>query len=152
MPPSPLLLTFDDGYYNNIRALPVLEEFNVPAVFFVSTEHVKQNKCFWWDVLHRERAAQGASFVQIYREGLAFKAFRTEQIEEALKKRFGPQAFFPRGDLDRRHQFNANRMICLQIERLSRGRNCRQRAQRAWPGEHWSCPDTLSHAFDRLLR
>lgn len=95
------LLTFDDGYYNNIRALPVLEEFNVPAVFFVSTEHVKQNKCFWWDVLHRERAAQGASFVQIYREGLAFKAFRTEQIEEALKKRFGPQAFFPRGDLDR---------------------------------------------------
>ena len=69
-----VLLTFDDGYYNNTRALPVLEEFNVPAVFFVSTEHVKRNKCFWWDVLHRERAANGASHGRIYREGLAFKS------------------------------------------------------------------------------
>ncbi len=36
-----VLLTFDDGLANNVlNALPVLEAFNAPAVFFVSTRHV----------------------------------------------------------------------------------------------------------------
>src|SRR5262245_15586341 len=34
------MITFDDGYYNNTLALPILAEFKVPAVVFVSTEHV----------------------------------------------------------------------------------------------------------------
>src|SRR5882724_3251133 len=55
------LITFDDGYFNNSLARPILEEYGVPAVFFISTEHVRQNKCFWWDVLYRQRAAEGAS-------------------------------------------------------------------------------------------
>src|SRR5687768_7492726 len=55
------MLTFDDGYYNNRLAVPILEEFNVPAVFFISTNNVRDNKCFWWDVLYRERITQGAS-------------------------------------------------------------------------------------------
>src|SRR6266700_656674 len=38
------LITFDDGYFNNTLALPVLKEFRVPAVFFISTNHVQQNK------------------------------------------------------------------------------------------------------------
>jgi peptidoglycan/xylan/chitin deacetylase (PgdA/CDA1 family) len=36
-----VLLTFDDGLANNhVNALPVLQEFNAPAIFFVSTQHV----------------------------------------------------------------------------------------------------------------
>lgn len=36
-----VLLTFDDGFANNVRqALPVLEEFEAPALFFVTTRHV----------------------------------------------------------------------------------------------------------------
>src|SRR6185503_14729774 len=61
------MLTFDDGYYNNVHALPILQEYRVPAVFFISTNHVRQNKCFWWDVLHRERMAQGARPRDVYR-------------------------------------------------------------------------------------
>src|SRR5688500_15291833 len=37
------MLTFDDGYFNNSLALPLLEEFDVPALFFISTNHVRQN-------------------------------------------------------------------------------------------------------------
>ena len=36
-----VLLTFDDGFSNQAReALPVLDEFQAPAVFFVTTQHV----------------------------------------------------------------------------------------------------------------
>ena len=36
-----VLLTFDDGFANNIDVLlPILEEFDAPAVFFVTVQHV----------------------------------------------------------------------------------------------------------------
>ncbi|MDB5356853.1 MAG: hypothetical protein JWN24_3306 [Phycisphaerales bacterium] len=95
------LITFDDGYYNNSLAVPVLKEFDVPAVFFISTDHVQHNKCYWWDVLYRERTAQGAPERQIYREAVALKKLKTAQIEEQLSAQFSPSAFAPRGDIDR---------------------------------------------------
>jgi len=95
------LITFDDGYYNNSRALPVLHEFKVPAIFFISTDHVRENRCFWWDVLYRERAKQGLSHDEIYDEARSMKSMRTEDIEEKLAQTFGPTAFTPRGDVDR---------------------------------------------------
>jgi peptidoglycan/xylan/chitin deacetylase (PgdA/CDA1 family) len=102
--PSPgkyALITFDDGYFNNHLARPVLEEFGIPALFFISTDHVVSNRSFWWDVLYRERKAEGATTSQIYREGVALKTLRTTQIEEILRRRFGDEAFVPRGDIDR---------------------------------------------------
>ena len=95
------LITFDDGYYNNSLALPVLNEFKVPAVFFISTNHVRQNKCFWWDVFYRERIAEGATRRQIYGETLGLKGMRTDEIEAMLVRRFGDRTLAPRGDIDR---------------------------------------------------
>ncbi|MHB1147223.1 MAG: polysaccharide deacetylase family protein [Lutibacter sp.] len=47
-----LLLTFDDGYYDNfINALPLLEKYNTPAIFFISTINIDKFKEFWWDRL-----------------------------------------------------------------------------------------------------
>ena len=95
------MLTFDDGYYNNTLALPVLEEFGVAAVFFISADHVRLGKCFWWDVLYRERVARGASERGIYRESQRLKLLKTEAIEEELKTLFGGDCLAPRGDVDR---------------------------------------------------
>ena len=95
------MITFDDGYFNNALAVPILEEFKVPAVFFISTNHILQNKCFWWDVLYRQRKAQGASHRQIYREAISMKSMRTDQIENRLMELFGQDALKPRGDIDR---------------------------------------------------
>jgi peptidoglycan/xylan/chitin deacetylase (PgdA/CDA1 family) len=95
------MISFDDGYYNNTLALPILEEYNVPAVFFVCSDNVQRNRCFWWDVLYRELAAQGMPRQEIYRKGLEQKTDRTSVIEERLTSQFGPRAFLPRSDIDR---------------------------------------------------
>lgn len=95
------MVTFDDGYFSNTLALPVLEQFQVPATFFISTNHVRQGKSFWWDALYRERLAQGASPDEVYREAIVLKTLRTEAIEAKLLERFGPAALTPRTDIDR---------------------------------------------------
>jgi peptidoglycan/xylan/chitin deacetylase (PgdA/CDA1 family) len=95
------LLTFDDGYYNNTRALPVLERYAVPALFFISTNHVRQNKCFWWDALYRELTARGLPEHRVHEEIVSVKAKRTADIEAELKARFGPDVLAPRGEIDR---------------------------------------------------
>lgn len=49
-----LVVTFDDGYADNLlEALPLLEEFNVPATFFVTAGKIGSHEEFWWDELER---------------------------------------------------------------------------------------------------
>jgi peptidoglycan/xylan/chitin deacetylase (PgdA/CDA1 family) len=95
------LISFDDGYFNNTRALPILEEFDAPAAFFIATDNVLRGKSYWWDVHWRESAAAGMSDESMVRDGRKLKSMTTEQIEEELTRRFGAAAFGPRGDLDR---------------------------------------------------
>jgi peptidoglycan/xylan/chitin deacetylase (PgdA/CDA1 family) len=95
------LITFDDGYFNNHLALPILEEYRVPATFFISTTHVQENKSFWWDVAYREGVARGRSHRQIYRHVNGLKALKAEQVELAIAAEYGRGAFAPRGDIDR---------------------------------------------------
>lgn len=52
VPRNIAVVTFDDGYQNNFsQALPVLREFNVPAVFYVATDHIEYRLPFWFDRL-----------------------------------------------------------------------------------------------------
>jgi peptidoglycan/xylan/chitin deacetylase (PgdA/CDA1 family) len=96
-----VLITFDDGYFNNFRALPILEEFDVPAVFFISTDHVKQAKAFWWDVVFREAKKGGRTDREIGRIVAGYKKLRAEAVESELRKVFGKDALRPVSDLDR---------------------------------------------------
>ena len=51
---SSVVITFDDGYFDNVReALPVIEEVGVPVTFFVSTGDLGSIHEFWWDELER---------------------------------------------------------------------------------------------------
>ena len=96
-----LSITFDDGYFNNQLALNVLEQFRVPATFFVSTDHVQQNKAFWWDAFSRELSRSGASTERQKSEIEQLKGLTPEKIDAYLCQRFGPAVLKPCGDIDR---------------------------------------------------
>jgi len=96
-----VMLTFDDGYHNNLLALPVLREFGVPATVYVSSDHVRLGKAFWWDVLWRKRRAAGAAPANVLRELAHLSARRTHEVEKVIMDEFGAGALDCAGDLDR---------------------------------------------------
>ena len=96
-----LSITFDDGYFNNMLALDVLNEFRVPATFFVSTDHVQQNKAFWWDAFSRELSRSGVKPRSQNSEIEQLKVLTPEKIDAYLCQRFGPGVLNPCGDIDR---------------------------------------------------
>lgn len=50
LPERPVMITFDDGFQDNFRyALPVLKEFDLSAVFFVSTGLIGGSTPFWFN-------------------------------------------------------------------------------------------------------
>ncbi len=54
VPSSRFVITFDDGYADNLEcAAPLLEAACVPATIFVTTEFTKQQREYWWDELER---------------------------------------------------------------------------------------------------
>ena len=96
-----VMLTFDDGYANNLGALNALAEFGVPATFFISTGHVRNGRAFWWDVLYREQSAAGKSYAEIQSTIRDLKRRRYEEIENSLREAYGPGWDRPCGDTDR---------------------------------------------------
>lgn len=96
-----VLITFDDGYFSSNLALPVLSEHSVTATFFISMNHILDNKCFWWDVLWRERIKARTPVEEILREAQNLKSRTNAEIESQLKERFGESSFAPLGDIDR---------------------------------------------------
>ena len=49
-PPRAFAVTFDDGFENNYSvAVPVLQELDVPATFYVTTDFVDRNQMSWID-------------------------------------------------------------------------------------------------------
>lgn len=96
-----MLVTFDDGYANNLRALPVLEEFNAPCLVFVSANHVVHQKAFWWDVVYRYRTGSGHSHAAAIEETHALWSRPHDQIEAYILEQFGADALLPNGETDR---------------------------------------------------
>ncbi len=94
-------ITFDDGYANNLRMLPLMEEYQIPATFYITTGNVEQQECFWWDVVFRERALRGVEKAEISREQKMLKDRHHLDIITYLKQQFGDNCLHPWSDTDR---------------------------------------------------
>src|SRR5262245_3362663 len=54
VPRGAVAITFDDGSLDNLTiASPILQEFDLPATFFITTERLIERHEFWWDELER---------------------------------------------------------------------------------------------------
>ncbi|MEO6731329.1 MAG: polysaccharide deacetylase family protein [Ferruginibacter sp.] len=54
IPPRSVLISFDDGYYDNFtNAKRIIEANSVPAIFFISTSNIDSTQEYWWDALER---------------------------------------------------------------------------------------------------
>jgi len=63
LPKNPILVSFDDGYKDNVEvALPILKRHGVKATFFIATDYLSRRRVFWWDrinyILKRSTAAR----------------------------------------------------------------------------------------------
>ena len=95
------LITFDDGYYNNHLVLPMLREYGIPAVFFIASNNVMENRAFWWDVAYREAMKSGRNGKEHRRLLRRLKAMPADMVESELLEMFGRQSIRPVGDTDR---------------------------------------------------
>jgi peptidoglycan/xylan/chitin deacetylase (PgdA/CDA1 family) len=87
VPADAIGISFDDGYSDNLHvALPLLEKYDLPATFFVTTDPVKTSRPFWWDEL--------AAMTLEYPHPLNLKLETLSQFHVVL----GPRE---RGDADR---------------------------------------------------
>ena len=96
-----VLVTFDDGYYNNIRAIPVLEKFDVPALLFPSSSHVKEGKAFWWNAVDREMRRRGRPAKESRQMFAELLRLKTAEAEARVRERFGAAVLQTKSDLDR---------------------------------------------------
>ena len=54
LPHRSLVVTFDDGYADNVHnAKPLLERYDIPATVFLTTGYIGHEREFWWDELAR---------------------------------------------------------------------------------------------------
>jgi len=52
LPPYSFAISFDDGFLNNLTiAAPLLKERNMPAIFYLTTQFVNDNKMSWIDTI-----------------------------------------------------------------------------------------------------
>ena len=114
-----ILLTFDDGYFNNALSFKIMIEYNIPATFFVTINNVLENKAFWWDVVYRNRKKQSILKDKISAELRFLARQHYNWIEDYLVKNFGKKALKPVGDLDRSFtkselaELSKNPLMCL---------------------------------------
>ncbi len=94
-------VTFDDGYRNNFKILPLLDEYQIPIDLFVTTDNVKNQESFCYDVVYRRRREQGRSLDEVRLEQQSLKVMAHSEILRYLDREFGPDCLTPVGDLDR---------------------------------------------------
>ena len=94
IPKHCVCITFDDGYRDNyLTAKPLLEKYECPATFFISSHYIERQSCFWWDelleiILEPESLPQKISLI-INKESFEFfledDSVLTDEQRENLK-------------------------------------------------------------------
>ncbi len=88
LPNNPVLVTFDDGYRDNITtALPLLQRHGIPATFFIATDYIAERRVFWWDrICYLVKGAAGPSLELHYPQAITLAIATPESRKAALRQ------------------------------------------------------------------
>lgn len=65
-PPNSFVITFDDGFWNNLSvAAPILQELSLPATFYVTSGFVQNNEMSWIDRIEECLEAQSPKSIRV---------------------------------------------------------------------------------------
>jgi peptidoglycan/xylan/chitin deacetylase (PgdA/CDA1 family) len=95
------MITFDDGYSNNLLACEIMEKYEIPAVFFLTTGNIADNNSYWWDIIFKFRSKQGSSLENIRSEQVSLKCLKHQNIIDYIVRNFGIASLNPWSDIDR---------------------------------------------------
>jgi len=80
-PDNSILITFDDGYFDNYtNALPILETLSAQAIFFISTGYIGTKNEYWWDKV--EALFNLANFKKSYT-----KKFKIDNVDHVISNK-----------------------------------------------------------------
>lgn len=96
-----VMITVDDGYADNIRALPILEKHDAKAAFFICPANIVENKRFWPDALYIGAKRHGWSQRRIRHRQRELTMKSNKEAERLIKHWFGEDLFVPSSELDR---------------------------------------------------
>lgn len=85
-PDKSILLTFDDGYADNLNfALPILEKHSAQALFYICPGNFETDREFWWDEIERH-ILLSANFPEQFKLDIDGKQFSSSgEIVERMK-------------------------------------------------------------------
>lgn len=94
LPRGAVVITFDDGYADNLyNAKPLLERYDFPATAFVTTGYIGQTQGFWWDQLEylllEPRTLPGILRLQINGESHQWRLTSDIKIRQRLYRSLG---------------------------------------------------------------
>src|SRR5215813_8628018 len=103
VPKRGVVVTFDDGYADNLySAKPLLERYDIPATVFVTTGHVGHPCEFWWDELDR----------LLLQPGTLPPRLELSLNGHALQWELGEAATYPTADYQRDRNWHIEREDC----------------------------------------
>lgn len=89
LPKRATLVTFDDGYRDNFtQAAPILKQYGVPAIYFISTAAIKTRELFWWDKLAWILKQTWADRATLFGSALDLSAGGRQQVLQCLTEHF----------------------------------------------------------------
>ncbi len=133
--PAGVVLTFDDGYSDNLHnALPLLERHACPATVFVTSGYVGGIREFWWDELERillvPASAPETRQLRIAGRDLAWDLGRSAQRSPTDNRSWN---LVDRRDPTARH--TVYRSLCSSLRRLTpKDRESLLEDLRGWAG------------------
>lgn len=131
--PYSLVLTFDDGYRNNVKyALPILRRYGAPGTFFLVTRHIEERKPLWFDRLDYalQKAPVDGREVLVGGSTVRLRAGDRAALRASYKRLRDAAKTVPRHDLEMLQEMDR---IAFELEGESG-----QKLADIWEDDDWS--------------